>query len=170
MVTASGLRFAAMPAVFGFLGFFEVGIIRQSPLPGSGRVDAGHGSGQRHQGQASADDEHEGAKSSPDHRQTSLQSKPCYHPCSPPSSLRLPLCKAPSGRSKATAKPEKIAGSAILRNDAAKRAGDHGRRRLRQRIMVNSGVRISKATLQVAWNAALSIAERRTEQRDQQSS
>jgi hypothetical protein len=75
-----------------------------------------------------------------------------------------------TGRLSATAKPEKIAGSARLRVDAAKKGRDHGRRRLRQRIMVNNGVRISEATLQVAWNAAQSIAERRMEQRDQQSS
>jgi hypothetical protein len=64
MVTASGLRFAAMLEVFGFLGFFEVGIIRQFP------------SSWEWQGQTSVDDEHEGAKPFPHHRQTSLQSKP----------------------------------------------------------------------------------------------
>ena len=64
MVTASGLRFAATLAVFGFLGFFEVGISRQSPHPGSGRIDVRHGSGQRPQGQASVDDEHEREKPS----------------------------------------------------------------------------------------------------------
>jgi len=64
MVTASGLRFAAMLAAFGFLGFFEVGIDRQSPHPGGGRIDVRHGSGQRPQGQASVDDEHERKKPS----------------------------------------------------------------------------------------------------------
>jgi hypothetical protein len=48
----------------GFLGFFEVGISRQSPHPGSGRIDVRHGSGQRPQGQASVDDEHEKEKPS----------------------------------------------------------------------------------------------------------
>jgi len=62
MVTASGLRFAATLAVLGFLGFFEVGISRQSPHPGGGRINVRHGSGQRPQGQASVDDEHEKEK------------------------------------------------------------------------------------------------------------
>ena len=62
MVTASGLRFAATLAALGFLGFFEVGIGRQSPHPGSGRINVKHGSGQRPQGQASVDDEHEREK------------------------------------------------------------------------------------------------------------
>jgi hypothetical protein len=64
MVTASGLRFTAMLAVFGFLGFFEVGIGRQSPHPGGGRINVRHGSGQRPQGQASVEDEHERKKPS----------------------------------------------------------------------------------------------------------